>query len=317
MDAVPYFDGMCVFVSIVEHGSISGAGRALGLPKSTVSRRLARLERRLGVPLLHRSTRRLSLTEAGLEYHARSRPLVAAATATEHEVRARTGTPSGRIRVTAAAGFGQVVLMPKLIAFMERYPRVSIDFEPTDRIVDLIEEGFDLAVQIGPLRDSSLFAKRLWAHRRILVASPRYLADAPPLHSAEDLRQHSCIVVRPDADHWQFDGPAGSFVVRVPWRFAVRSVFCVRDAAIAHQGIGEVPEYVVSEALAAGTLVRVLERVRRPMVVTNAVYPRTKTQALAVRRLIAFLSEEFRRGRSLFDPSASRAAAFQVASAPP
>jgi DNA-binding transcriptional LysR family regulator len=197
---LPDLAGMSLFVKIVEHGSLTAAGRALGIPKASISRRLADLEKRLGVRLINRSTRRMSLTDAGQAFHDRCQPITAEAEAAELEVLTKTGKATGRIRITSLVGLGQVILMPLLTEFLRRNPSVSIDFEPTDRSVDVIGEGFDVAILTGPLSDSSLLARRLMTHRRILVASPAYLKGAPPLNAPEDLRRHICVVPHPGYD---------------------------------------------------------------------------------------------------------------------
>jgi DNA-binding transcriptional LysR family regulator len=286
---LPDLEGMSLFVKIVEHGSLSATGRALGMPKATVSRRLADLEAHLGQRLLNRSTRRLSLTDAGRAYHERCLPIIAEAEAAESEIVSKTHAPSGRVRMAAAAGLGQIVLMPLLIDFLRRYPGISLDLEFADRRVDVIAEGFDVAIRMGELEDSSLIARPLKTYPRFLVASPGYLNKAPALHSPQDLRRHPCILTSPDRQNWTLQTTDGDVIVRVPWRIAVQNIFSVRDAALADLGIAMVPEYVVTEELGAGRLVRVLKRARILPVTASALYPSAKNQSIAVRRLIDHL----------------------------
>jgi DNA-binding transcriptional LysR family regulator len=291
---LPDVEGMALFVKIMEHGSLSAAGRALGIPKGTVSRRLAELEARLGLQLLNRSTRSLSLTDAGRAYHQRCAPIVAEAEAAELEVLAKTGAPTGRIRLAAAAGLGQLILMPLLLDFLHRHPGISLDLEFADRRVDLIAEGFDLAIRLGELEDSSLIARRLATYARVLVASPDYLAHAPPLDIPDDLRRHACILISADRQSWTLQTADGDVVIRVPWRLAVQNIFSVRDAALAGLGIAMVPAYVVNDDLAAGRLVRVLQAATVTPVTANALFPPSKTQSIAVRRFIDFLADALR-----------------------
>ena len=262
MQTLPDLEGMSLLVKIIEHGSMSATGRALGMPKATVSRRLADLEARLGVQLLKRSTRSLSLTDAGRAYHERCMPIVAEAEAAELEVLSKTRAPTGRIRMAAAAGLGQIVLMPLLTEFLRRYPGISLDLEFADRRVDVIAEGFDLTIRMGELEDSCLVARPLKTYSRILVASPGYLANAPALNRPEDLRRHSCILTSPDRQNWTLQTGDGDVVVRVPWRLAVQNIFSVRDAVLADLGIAMVPEYVVTAELATGCIERVLKRAK-------------------------------------------------------
>jgi DNA-binding transcriptional LysR family regulator len=291
---LPDLEGMALFVSIVEQGSISAAGRVLGMPKATVSRGLAALEDRLGLQLLNRSTRSLSLTDGGKAFYRRCSPLVKEAFAAEAEVLAATGTPAGRIRMTAAVGLGQIVLMPHLAAFLDHHPKVSLDLVFSDRHVELIEEGFDLAVRLGRLPDSTLIARRLRAYPRLLAASPAYLADAPALMEPDDLRRHNCILVTPDRETWTLIAGEREVAIRVPWRLAVENILAVRAAAVAGHGIAMLPGYVVDDDLAAGTLVTVLPSVTVPPVTANIIFPQQQPQALAVRRLIDFLIERLR-----------------------
>jgi DNA-binding transcriptional LysR family regulator len=295
---LPDLEGMSVFVKIVEHGSLSAAGRALGLPKATVSRRLADLETHLGQQLLNRSTRSLSLTDAGRAYHERCVPIVAEAEAAELEILAKTRDPTGRVRMAAAAGLGQIVLMPLLADFLRRYPGISLDLEFADRRVDMIAEGYDLAVRMGELEDSTLIARALKTYPRILVASPGYLSNAPVLNDPKDLRRHQCILTSPNRQNWTLQTADGDVIVRVPWQIAVQNIFSVRDAALADLGIAMVPNYIVTEELATGRLVRVLKRVKIPPVTANALYPAAKNQPIAVRRLVDHLVDALREKNS-------------------
>jgi DNA-binding transcriptional LysR family regulator len=296
---LPDLEGMSLFVKIVEHGSLSATGRVLAIPKATVSRRLADLEARLGLQLLNRSTRRLSLTDAGRAYHTRCAPIVAEAEAAELEVLTKTGTPSGRVRLAAAAGLGQIVLMPLLMQFLRSHPGVSLDLEFADRRVEVIAEGFDLAVRMGDLDDSSLVARHLATYRRLLCAAPAYLAAASPLETPEDLRRQVCILTGPDRRNWTLQTAQGDVTITVPWRLAVQSIFSVRDAAVAGLGIAMVPEYVVSADIAAGSLVQVLPQMTVPALAAHALFPAAKTQPIAVRRLIDFLADTLKKSRKL------------------
>jgi DNA-binding transcriptional LysR family regulator len=184
--------------------------------------------------------------------------------------------------------------MPILMEFLRRHPGVSLDLDLADRHVDVIAEGFDLAIRLGELEDSSLVARQLKSYQRVLVASPDYLANAPALNAPEDLRRHVCILTSPDRQNWTLETPDGDIVIRVSWRMAVGNIFSVRDAALAGLGIAMVPDYTVTEALASGRLVRVLRRANASSIMAKALYPSTRMQPLAVRRLIDFLVEALR-----------------------
>jgi len=283
---LPDLEGMTLFVKIVEIGSLSATGRALGLPKATVSRRLADLESRLNVRLLNRSTRRLSLTDAGRVFHRRCVPIVAEAEAAESEMLATTGVPTGRIRVAAPLGLGQILLMPLLTEFLRHYPAVALDLDFADRRFDVVGEGFDIAFRLGTLEDSALIARRLFTYRRLLVASPDYLRDAPPLRTPDDLRAHGFVLVSPSNQDIALQTPEGELVIRVAWRIAVHNILLVRDAAVAGHGVALIPDYVAAGDLSSGRLVPVLDEATTPAVEANLVYPQARNRSVAVARLI-------------------------------
>lgn len=286
--------GMNYFVQVVEQGSITAAARYCGVPKSTLSRKLADLESRLGVQLLIRSTRKLSMTDAGRDYFDRCAPIMAEAQAAEMDVRARTGEPSGRIKISAAVGLGQIMLMPHLLAFLDRYPQVQLDLAFEDRRVDLLAGGYDIAVRAGPLEDSSLIARRLMTYRRLLVAAPSYLAGAPELLKAEDLRRHRCILISSDRQTWTFETQAGDIAIRVPWRIAVQNIYAVCEATLAACGIAQLPDYIAAPHIKQGRLVEVLSGAALPGATAYLLHPPSPNQAVAVRRLIDFLIEALR-----------------------
>lgn len=288
-------EGMVLFVKIVEHRSFSAAGRALDLPKATLSRRLAQLEARLGTRLLLRNSRGLSLTDAGRAYHERCRPIVADMEAAEYEVRARGGEPCGLIRLTATAGFGQAVLVPKLLAFARPYPAVRFDVELTDRRVNVVEEGFDLAVRMGPLEDTELLSRRLARVERRLVAHPAYLEAAGAPRRPADLKRLDCLVGAPDLQHWTLEGAGGEEAVAVRWRMALRHVFALRDAVCAGFGVAVLPAFLADEHLAAGRLVRVLPGWTPRAAEATALLARSRTPSPAVDRLVEFLAADFRK----------------------
>lgn len=287
------FAGMDCFVRVVEQGSLTAAARSFGMPKSTLSRRLADLETRLGVQLLIRSTRKLSMTDAGRDYYARCAPIVAEAQAAELEVRARTGEPSGCIRISAAVGFGQIMLMPHLLAFLERYRQVQFDLAFDDRRVDIVAGGYDIAVRSGPLEDSSLVARKLTTYRRLLVAAPSYLAKAPALLRPEDLRLHQCILINPDRQTWTLETSAGDTAIRVPWRLAVQNIYAVCDAALAGCGVAQLPDYIATRHIEQGRLVEVQAGAALPTATAYILHPPSPNLAVAVRRLIEYLIEAF------------------------
>lgn len=296
-------EGMVLFVKVVEHRSFSAAGRALDLPKATLSRRLAQLEARLGTPLLLRNSRGLALTDAGRAYHERSRPIVAEMEAAEHEVRARDGELTGLVRLTAAAGFGKAALMPKLLAFARLHPAVRFDVELTDRRVNPVAEGLDLAVRMGPLEDSGLLSRRLARVERRLVAGPGY-AEAAEARRPADLKRLDCLVGAPDLQHWTLEGAGGEEeAVTVRWRMALSHVFALRDAVCAGFGVGVLPAFLADELLAAGRLVRVLPGWAPRAAEAAALLAPGRTRSPALARLVEFLAAEFKEDEARWAPS--------------
>src|SRR5260370_2316121 len=198
--------GMALFVRIVEHGSLSAAGRSVGLPKATVSRRLAVLERSIGTALLKRSSRALSLTDAGQRYFGRVQPTVREAEAEQSEIETANSAPSGTLRVLAPASIGETIIAPRLIEFLEKNPHVRVDLHFSDDRANLIADGFDLDIRTGTLTDSELVSRRLTAISRAIVAAPSYLAAHGTPATVPDLDRHTAILVRKHFDHWTIGG---------------------------------------------------------------------------------------------------------------
>jgi DNA-binding transcriptional LysR family regulator len=289
------FAHMQVFVGIVEAGSISGAAERLGLAKSAVSRRLAELEARLGVSLIQRTTRRLNLTDSGRAYYERCVAILADLDEAESAVSQAHGSLKGGLKVALPLSFGLLHLAPLIQAFMTRHPGVRFELDFNDRQIDLMQEGFDLAVRIATLEDSSLIARRLAPIRHVLCASPGYLAQHGAPGTAGDLAQHVCLAYSNlrDPGLWSYRGPDGlSGNVRVPVRLAASSGEFLLRAAIADQGLLLLPTFYCHEALQAGRLVRVLDDHAWPELSAYAVYPPTRHLSGRVRALIDFLAEQ-------------------------
>ncbi len=283
---------MQIFVAVVETGSITAAAARLDLAKSAVSRRLAELEADLGVSLIQRTTRRLNLTESGRAYYERCVAILADVEEAEAEVSQAHGALRGRLRVALPQAFGLLHLAPLLQAFMKQHPEVYLELDFNDRQVDLMQEGFDLAIRIATLADSSLIARRLTAVPHLVGASPGYLARHGTPRSAADLRHHACLVysnVR-DPDLWSHhdpDGRAGQ--VRVAVRLAASSGEFLLQAALADEGLVLLPAFYVHAALRSGQLVQVLADHRWPEPAAYAVYPPTRHLSARARAFIDFL----------------------------
>ncbi|MFO1061521.1 MAG: LysR family transcriptional regulator [Dongiaceae bacterium] len=292
MDALA---GMAVFVRIVEAGSFTAAARALGLSKPAVSKQLARLEARLGARLLNRSTRRISLTEAGTLFHQRCLRLLAEAAEAEQAVAELAEAPRGTLRVAAPMSFGQLHLGPAIAAFLARYPDLRIDLALDDRVVDLVGEGYDLAIRIAELPPSRLVGRRLAPNRRFVCAAPAYLAArGTPQHPGE-LARHDCLhyaYLASGAD-WRFAGPDGPIGVRVGGRFTANNGDVLRQAALDGLGIAQLPSFLVGDDLRQGRLQPVLCGYPAVDTAIYALYPPTRQLPRKVRAFVDFLVDRF------------------------
>jgi DNA-binding transcriptional LysR family regulator len=296
------FVEMQAFVSVVEAGSFVKAAEALALSKAAVSRHVSELESRLGVRLLHRTTRRLSLTEAGAVFHARCKVMLADVDEAEAELTMHAGEAMGQLKVNVPVTFGLLHLAPLWPAFLARHPKVTLDVTLSDRIVDLVDEGFDMAVRIARLPSSSLICRRVSSTRMVLCASPAYLREhGTPRHPAE-IASHSVIAysLLSMGERWEFDGPEGPVAVKVVPRMRTNSGDTCRVAALAHQGIVLQPSFLVGDDLKSGALVEVLPQYRSTELGIFVVYPTRQHVTPKVRVLLDFLAESFR-GRDWLD----------------
>ena len=285
---------MVVFAAVVRAGSFTGAARALGQPKSTVSKRVAELERRLGARLLQRSTRRVQPTAEGAAYFARCERITNDAAAADRAVVDSDTTPRGLVRLSApvaTAGF----LAPILEEYLRTYPDVALDVVLLDRRVDLIQEGFDLAVRAGPLRDSALVTRRLGQSDRCLCASPALFEGRRPPRHPRELAQLPCIPFRtePGRTEWVFERAGKQVAVEVTGRYTVSSGALARSGAVAGLGIANVPRFQVADDLAAGRLVPVLPDwpLRRGQI--HLLYPSGQHLSPRVRALIELFVRSF------------------------
>jgi DNA-binding transcriptional LysR family regulator len=290
------FQEMRAFAAVVDAGSFVRAADELEISKAAISRQVADLEARLGVRLLNRTTRRLSLTGEGEVFHARAKELLASLEEMESEVAARSGRAVGSLKVTAPVSFGVQHLAGLWPGFMARHPQVRLEVVLSDRFVDLVEEGVDLAVRIARLENSSLVSRKLSSTRLVLCASPRYLKKhGRPKHPSE-LAQHAVIAysLLSVGDDWQFTGPEGLVHVRVQPRMRTNSGDTCRAVALGHEGIVLEPSFLVAEDVAAGRLVQLLPEYESLEFGVYAVYPSRKFVAPKVRVLIDYLVEAFK-----------------------
>jgi DNA-binding transcriptional LysR family regulator len=284
------------FVRVAEIRSFSEAARRLRSSKSAVSRQVAALERELGARLLHRTTRSLTLTEAGRGYLERASRILADLDEANASVSRLQSAPRGRLRVNAPMSFGFLHLAPAVPDFLARYPEVEVDMIMNDRFVDLVDEGFDVAVRIGQLQDSSLVARQLAPICRVVCASPAYLRARGIPDSPEDLKTHECLLYSNVAvpNQWHFTASDGrQWTVEVKGRLSTNNGDALVAAALAGFGMVYHPTFIVGRHLQAGTLVKVLEQFVHQTAVVSAVYPHARHLSPKVRAFVDFLVERF------------------------
>jgi DNA-binding transcriptional LysR family regulator len=287
-------NAVMTFAKVVELRSFRAAARALGIPKSTVSRKVAELEDSLGARLLERTTRSLRLTDAGAAYQLRVSPALDALREAEHAIEQQRAAPSGRLKITTTVEGGPSVLAPILTEYLELYPDVELRVELTDRRVDLVEEGFDLAIRAGSLPDSTLVARRLGTPGCLRVyASPAYLRKhGEPCHPRE-LTAHSCLLMSAQSSpaEWAFRQKKKPFSVKVRGRAEANSFVLLRELAVAGHGIARLPEYIAAEQ--ASRLRLILDAFTPEPLPWHAVYPSARNLSPKVRALVDLLEARF------------------------
>lgn len=248
-----------ILLAVVDHGNFSAAARVLGYTPSAVGKRVHQLEQRLKVPLLIRSTRHMTLTEAGRRYVDEARILYARLTALEEDISDDTNTLRGLIRLTSSAALGRLHVVPLIIEFMDRHPEVEIELQLTDKLIDLVGDGYDLAIRSGVLRDSPLISRKLLDNSRRVCASPAYLEKFGTPLTPDALTTHRCLRLRHERQHsdWGFSSQR-SGVARLGTGFTCNSLEALRAACLAGHGVAWLPEFLVSNDLHVGSLLPVL-----------------------------------------------------------
>lgn len=285
-----------MFAAVMETGSFAQAARRLGTSSGQASKLVSRLEADLGVRLLNRTTRALSPTEVGQAYYERIRAVLEELDALSEAVKNRSGSVSGRLKLSAPLSFGTKQLSPALVDFAMRYPEVSLEVSFSDRLVNLVDEGFDAAVRIGHQSDASIVARKLCESRIVAAASPSYLGRNPAPAAPQDLAGHDCIVDTnfKDRDSWHFRAGGKPVTVKVRGRIYLSNADACVAAAEAGLGITQVPSFVAGDAIHAGRLVPLLRGMEPPSVPVQVVYPPGRHLAQKVRALVDFLAERFR-----------------------
>ena len=300
---------MRVFVRAIECGSFASAANGLKLTPSAVSKLVRRLEERLGVRLLNRTTRKLSLTAEGETYFHSGRRLVDSVDSLEQEVTAAGGKPRGLLRISASVPFGLVHIAPALVEFRRRYPDVRVHLSLNDRNVDLLTEQIDVALRLGPLRDSNLMARKLTEIERIICASPDYIKRHGKPETFDDLTRHECVVFAiPGRDRWPFKTADGEVVqVQVSGVFTADNSLLALELVLRGAGITRVPDFIAAEAIHNGKLVPLLvdqhHAERTPIF---AVFPPGTQRNPKVRVFLGFLTKYFERERWPHEKYATR-----------
>lgn len=279
---------MALFVEVARAKSFRKAAEAAGIPNSTLSRRISELEKAIGLRLLHRTTRKIELTEAGQLYYARSKRIVDEARLAHEQLGAMLEQPSGVLRVSLPVDLATLYLTPIIADFARHYAGITFEFDLTPRRVDLVTEPFDVAIRIGKLEDSGLIARQIGRHSRYLYASPGYIEASGEPATPADLARHECICM-PRSVSWTLHRGTETVDVGVNGRFTLNSVGMISALAANHQGIGLLPEKIVAEDLASGRLQRILSDWQGSAV---SIYAVTETRLIPAKtqRFIEFLS---------------------------
>jgi len=287
---------MTIFVRIVEAGSLTAAAERLGTSLTSVVRSLAALERELGARLLNRTTRRAALTEEGRDYYERCRRLLAELEEAEAALSARQTEPAGRLALTAPVMFGRLHVAPILADFLAAHPKVRGELLLVDRVVDLVDEGIDLALRIGHLADSSLVALPVASTGRIVCASPEYLARHGTPSEPADLAAHRCILFTGlgQTNEWSFGGPGSGIRVAIDGVLATNHVDAAIDACVRGLGCGRFLAYQVDAHLADGRLRRILAPFEPPPFPVSLVYPQARLLSSRVRAFIDWAAPRLR-----------------------
>lgn len=279
-----------IFARVASTGSMSQAARDLGLSPPVVSKRIKRLEERLGTRLLQRTTRQIVLTEAGRGFHERVIAILGAVDDAETWVSQRANVARGPLRISAPTTFGRLHVAPHLVRFLEKYPEISVDLSLADHFVDVVGDGFDVAIRIADLADTSLVAKKLASNHRLLCASPAYLEKHGKPQSLSDLTRHRLLVH--NADHWRLEGPDGQVSVPVQSAVVTNSSEVIREAVLAGLGIALRSTWDIGPELKSGRLLPVLPAYRGGhRVAIYAVYPSRRHLPQKTRVFIDFLAE--------------------------
>jgi len=293
---VDVYTSMLIFRRVAESESFSAVAREIDMSQSAVSKHVASLEQRLGTKLLNRNTRQLNLTEEGTEYYGYCCRILDEIAEVEARVGQGQSSLTGTLRMSSTEPFGRIFIVPFLSGFLKKNPNLKIDLMFENRYVDLIKEGVDLAIRVGPMSDSSLVARKIGVSPRVLVASPEYLASRGEPENLASLQSHDCIIYNQQnsPSEWWFSGPDGKEKVNVTGRLRVTSPEAIGDATLAGLGVSIMMYYSVHNYVKQGKLKIILRHYEPQAYQVNAVYPERKFVPQKVKVMIEHLQESFK-----------------------
>lgn len=284
------WEGISEFVYVAENESFTLASKKMAISTAQVSRQISALEKRLKIKLLYRTTRKVSLTEEGRVFYQHCRSVLDGLEAAERAITNLQSKPQGKIKLTAPITFGEQQILPLVNDFLTRYSDVQVSAYLSNRQIDLTEDGYDLAIRVGKLNDSSMMAKKLGKRSNYVCASKQYLDKYGIPHSISELSKHSCLLGTPD--YWYFDELGKEKSVRVSGRLRYNNGYSLTDAALKGLGIVQLPDYYVEQYLKSGELVSILEHYRAPDEGIWAIYPQNRHLSPRIRLLVDYLAEQ-------------------------
>jgi len=292
-----------IFVAVTEQGGFAAAGRELGVSKSAVSKRISQLEARLGMQLLHRTTRKLSLTEAGERYLENAVIALAAAREAEDAVAELQGDPIGELKISVPMSFGRLHVAPLIPEFLKQYPKIELNMVMDDRFVDLVEGRFDMAIRAGTLPDSSLIARKIAPCHNVLCASPEYLAKYGEPKEPKELIHHNCIHYSyfSDFNEWTFIGANDLIRIETSGQYQVNNSEALLEAVLGGIGVTRLPTFVAGPHIKTGRLVRILKPYGLPLQTIYAVFRERKYLPSKVRAFSDFLVNRLGKGTPAWD----------------
>lgn len=288
-------NGVAVFVGVIHAGSFTAAAQALGHSTSYVSKEITRLEKRLGSRLLNRTTRTISLTDAGRAYFERCSQIVIDAENAERSIGQLQDNPKGLLRVNAPVSFGSIYLLDHLSEFLKRFPEITLEVEFNDRMIDVVAEGYDVVIRAGQIQDSNLVARKFTTSKSIVVASPEYFKNNGRPETVSELEHHACLAYSliPNPTLWEFMKDGRRTVVKVTPRLMCNNAAVEVAMAVNGIGIGRIPLFCCEQEIAEGTLEIILDDYEQPEIGVYAVYPHRQYLTAKVRAFVDFLVEKF------------------------